>query len=172
MQRAMEARPQGSLVAKKRAAARASSDNRFEAFCARASPFISIGFLRQHIHAGLELPRGGRGCIDEAHFKFPVGHGKEHIYAVLSSVHGQAASLPEDEAQDVLDLLAMAADEDLIFWSYLCLPADDDDFRDTVLRIFNSYSVHSIIKCSPERSLMQLAASSSATISKSDKLTA
>ena len=83
VQRAVEARSQDSLVAKKRAMTRASADNLFEAFCARASPFISIGFLRQHIHARLELPRGGRGCIDEMHFKFPVGHGKEHIYAVL-----------------------------------------------------------------------------------------
>jgi hypothetical protein len=161
VQRSMVARPHDSIVAKKRAVARTTSaDSVFDKLCHISAPFISVGFLRQHIHAGLELPRGGRGGISESHFKFPVGHGKEDVYAILSKAHRQVEEeAPEEEAQEVLELLTAAADEDLIFWSYLCLPADDDEGRDAVLRIFNLYSVQSILKCSPERSLVRLCAS-------------
>lgn len=158
---------QSSVVSKKRALSADGEQmegNLFETCCQASAPFITIGYLRQYLLAGAHFPRGGRRAIGEDKFKFPLGNGKEQLFAVVSSardiLEGSRWKSPEVEASEILELLKAESDTDLIFWAHLCLPLENGAARDDLLRVFNIYGVQSIMKCSQELSLVRLSSTS------------
>ena len=161
---------QGGIVEKMRAELVTPADNvsLFEAMCRASAPFITVSFLRRLADGRAPFPERGRVDVPEAEFRFPVGGSPSSraIFAVLSPATSGASATDVDsqsrEAGEILESLdaagCMGGDDDLLFWPYLCMPTEPDALaREQVSRIFSQYSVQTILRCSPQRSVVRLA---------------
>lgn len=163
----------GGIVAKKREeicdAPSADDISLFEAMCRASAPFITVSFLRRLADGSASFPRRGRTDVPENEFRFPVGGtpSSKAIFAVLSPAAASGASATDVDSQsreagEILESLQgtgyACGDDDLLFWPFLCMPTEPDALaREQMSRIFSQYSVQTILRCSPARSVVRLA---------------
>ena len=145
-----------------------SQKDLFEQYCDCSVPFVTLAYIRKIALDLAALHSAGRQATPESEFHFSAGtERRRSLFAVLPSTaqsqteHQFSSAHMQMVAGQIVEVLDArgAQDADLIFWDRLCCTLDKEMGvfdKATVDSLFSQYRVQTILRCSPEMSLVRL----------------